>query len=729
MKFLSFLKIIPTILLVLWANPGTLQAAIFNPTDANQLQADLNTAAANGEDDTINLPGNTLNTNDNGAGATFTYTSAEDNHLTIVGQGSDVSRLDGNNARLVLDLRISSTTAQVILTELAIVNGDGISGGTGGIIISNLDGGISISHCLFDNNNHSTGSFAIINIDSNGPITIEDNTFSNSTAADNFGFGNINSNLSSIAFNRNVVSNIEATTGSFGGPNITAFESLTFNDNSLSDITAGDSFGGGNITAGNTIEFNRNTLTRHNAITGSFGGFNISANGSATVSQNTFSEGGAGMSFGGPNINASQNLNFSNNTIQEINAGMSFGGANINANNALTFNNNTITDNHAPAGFGGVNVNSGSNALEMLNNTIAGNSSIMGSFGGLSLNLGSIAALVANNIIVNNMSQGTAGGMLINANNGTVLDFINNTFNGNISDGTGGGLFLFLSSDNSETNIYNNIIFGNTATTMGDDVYIENSSAANATLRVFNNDFSEFCLEAQASCDVTILGANQGANINEDPLFIDALAGNYYLGAGSPAIDAGTAGAPHLPATDHDGNPRIFGAEPDMGALESTPMILVDPLSHDFGSLDIDQEDSVVITITNIGSVTLDVSAMNLSDTLNYILNVSGGPTPCGTDTPTLNPGENCTVEIFFGPDSVGTLNAILTITSNDPNQTSIEVTLFGVGTAVGGAVFFSGGSCGIASNSPASLNQGAAWMLLALTLGMFWYRRRRDIA
>jgi hypothetical protein len=62
---------------------------------------------------------------------------------------------------------------------------------------------------------------------------------------------------------------------------------------------------------------------------------------------------------------------------------------------------------------------------------------------------------------------------------------------------------------------------------------------------------------------------SQGAgNQSADPLF--AGAEDFHLSAGSPAIEAGLADALDGP-TDLDGNPRVRGAAPDIGAYEATP--------------------------------------------------------------------------------------------------------------------------------------------------------------
>jgi hypothetical protein len=57
-----------------------------------------------------------------------------------------------------------------------------------------------------------------------------------------------------------------------------------------------------------------------------------------------------------------------------------------------------------------------------------------------------------------------------------------------------------------------------------------------------------------------------GANQTAPPLFVDPLGGDYHQAPGSPTIDAGV--NDQLGPLDLDGNPRLLGAAPDIGAYE-----------------------------------------------------------------------------------------------------------------------------------------------------------------
>lgn len=62
---------------------------------------------------------------------------------------------------------------------------------------------------------------------------------------------------------------------------------------------------------------------------------------------------------------------------------------------------------------------------------------------------------------------------------------------------------------------------------------------------------------------------DQGGNVLAPPVFVDPGSGNYREAETSPTIDAGT-NDPALTVTDLDGNPRVLGSGPDMGAYEYT---------------------------------------------------------------------------------------------------------------------------------------------------------------
>jgi hypothetical protein len=65
-----------------------------------------------------------------------------------------------------------------------------------------------------------------------------------------------------------------------------------------------------------------------------------------------------------------------------------------------------------------------------------------------------------------------------------------------------------------------------------------------------------------------VMGGYPGAgNIDQDPLFVASDDGDLHLQICSPARDAGLRTS-SLPPTDLDGNPRVAGAAPDMGAYE-----------------------------------------------------------------------------------------------------------------------------------------------------------------
>jgi hypothetical protein len=90
---------------------------------------------------------------------------------------------------------------------------------------------------------------------------------------------------------------------------------------------------------------------------------------------------------------------------------------------------------------------------------------------------------------------------------------------------------------------------------------------------------------------------------------------------------------------------------------------------------------------------------MDLSDDVNFSLDVNGGPNPCGSVSFTLNVGESCTVEVTFTPATDGTFDGTLTINSDDPDESPLVVILTGIGQVIdlsGGGCVLNGGTSGL---------------------------------
>ena len=121
--------------------------------------------------------------------------------------------------------------------------------------------------------------------------------------------------------------------------------------------------------------------------------------------------------------------------------------------------------------------------------------------------------------------------------------------------------------------IYNNIIYQNTATSGGNDVYIDNDPNGDficSTFNLYNNDFDQSAAGTYIKCPYTIDASNLN---NVDPMFAGST--DYHLSMYSPCVNTGNNDAPDLPETDKDGNPRIIGGIVDMGCYENKLILFV----------------------------------------------------------------------------------------------------------------------------------------------------------
>lgn len=269
------------------------------------------------------------------------------------------------------------------------------------------------------------------------------------------------------------------------------------------------------------------------------------------------------------------NISVSNITFRNGNYGGPGGGLAVNVTDAdVSVQNCSFLNNLADEWGGGLYADAfGDSMMFFSTNLFLGNTANFDDGGGLYAESGQGSITAVNNILARNTSNdGNGGGMFLNASVGNITVTNNTLFNNTATNGDAGGLGAQVDDSASIFNIYNNIVFGNTAGGNGDDI---STCEQGATVNLFNNDYTEYY--SQALDGGTCGGSatlNQGSNIPDNPQFVNSGADNFHLQATSSAIDKGDPAAPAMPATDFDGNPRpaVPGTNPDMGALEFQPI-------------------------------------------------------------------------------------------------------------------------------------------------------------
>jgi hypothetical protein len=242
-------------------------------------------------------------------------------------------------------------------------------------------------------------------------------------------------------------------------------------------------------------------------------------------------------------------------SVMTINAGSA-------ANILISIENMTLTNGDAVTG-GGVHVLSSANTVRLVlkNTVLSGNTA--GSGGGLSAvssNSGHISVSLVNDVIAGNAA--VKGGAVYAYSEGvgstTKITVTNGTVTANTAS-NGGGLYIgSANSGNTTITSGNAIIWGNTATVPGDDIFLDRDKSV-TVLKTSYSDIGEVEVN-------TISYAAGPGDIDSDPVFVNPAAGDYNLHSDSPCRDSGSSvGVP-----DHDffGVSRPQGAGNDMGAEE-----------------------------------------------------------------------------------------------------------------------------------------------------------------
>jgi parallel beta-helix repeat protein len=490
------------------AMPFSAGADNFPVSTTTEFQTALTEAQNNGEDDTINVAAGTYN-----LAATLTYDPSENHSLTIVGSGAGQTILNGGGSVRIL----------LITTP-----------------VDDSNAHIAIRGITFQNANAGDGGALYVRVTS-ANITVEDSEFSGNSAT---GFG--------------------AGAYLYSQAATTTITNTTFSSNS----TSGSS-GGGCYLSGRTTNLTNNTFSS-NSVDGSGGGIYVDyAWETATLTSNTFTDNSASSTGGGAYIDAVPNgVIIATNNIFSGNSSSGYGGGAYAMSDleSLTFSNNTFSNNSANRG-GGLYVSPGRGTGTVANNGFSENSADYG--GGIYVWGHTSTTTLTNNVFNKNTAAEYGGGAYTYLNQLGTLNLANNTLSDNSTAGDAGGLYVYLWESTNTANIYNNIIWGNTAIGVTADLYVNDDGDTSGTggqVNYFCNDCGEFDIYDGDN----LLHDN---NINQDPL----LTADFHLQAASPCIDAGVNGAPGIPATDFEGNNRIIDGNgdgssvADMGADEYNP--------------------------------------------------------------------------------------------------------------------------------------------------------------
>ncbi len=304
-------------------------------------------------------------------------------------------------------------------------------------------------------------------------------------------------------------------------------------------------------------------------------------------------------SRGGGMYNTSSSAPILTNVTFSKNSAAYCGGGIYNYLSYPTLTNVTISGNSttSTSGGGGGIYCTQSSELTLINVIISGNTS---SYSGGGIYYYGCTATFTNVIITGNSSSRYGGG-IYNGNSTNTLT--NVTVSGNLATKGGG---MYFSTASTSTNFYNSIIWGNTASSIADNVNINTGES-------YLSFYSCLIEGSDEGSDWGNGDSYGGGENNIDALdspfvnWIDPSAdgwsattdGDYSLSNDSPCIDTGSNSYVSDITTDNIGNDRIYNSTVDIGAYEASD-------APEITSQDVTDIGSTTATgngtITNIGT-------------------------------------------------------------------------------------------------------------------------------
>ena len=100
-----------------------------------------------------------------------------------------------------------------------------------------------------------------------------------------------------------------------------------------------------------------------------------------------------------------------------------------------------------------------------------------------------------------------------------------------------------------------------------------------------------------------------------------------------------------------------------------TPVLNVNPILIDFGTLDVGTSKTQVVTLSNLTAAPLPITGFSASGDGSFSIDVNAGSQPCDSENPTIGADDFCTMAVTFAPTfAVSASGGVSFTPDNDPD-------------------------------------------------------------